>query len=210
MQIEIKPEEEKDYRITENLTREAFWNLHLPGCDEHFLLHNLRKAKEFAEELDFVAVADGEIVGNIVYVNTKIINGSIEHPVLTFGPVSVLPEYQGKGIGKQLINHTIRLAKEMGHKAIVIYGDPDYYKKFGFTASKKYNITNSENKFPAALLVLELFPNALAGIEGVFDEGEAYKVDLNALEAFEKGFGKKEKGYSVTQERFKETSNKFL
>lgn len=49
-----------------------------------------------------------------------------EHRVLTFGPISVLPEYQNKGIGSKLINHTISLAKEMGYKAIVILGDPKY------------------------------------------------------------------------------------
>ena len=210
MQITIRPEEEKDYRIVEELTREAFWNLHLPGCDEHFLIHTLRKIPEFVRELDFVALYNDVIVGNIVYVKTKIIDGNIEYDVLTFGPVSVLPEYQNKGVGSKLINHTIKLAREMGHKAIVIYGDPDYYKKFEFTASKKYNITNKEKKNPAALLVLELFPNALNGIKGIFDEGKAYEVDRNGSEEFDKSFCKKEKGYAKTQERFKETSNKYL
>ena len=56
MEIILRLEEENDYWVVENLTREAFWNNHVPGCDEHLLIHNLRKSKEFIKELDFVAI----------------------------------------------------------------------------------------------------------------------------------------------------------
>jgi len=210
MEIELRLENEKDCRTVEELTREAFWNIYLPGADEHLLIHNLRKAKEFIHSLDFVAVSNQKIVGNIVYVEAKIINGEKEYTVLTFGPVSVLPEYQNKGIGAKLINHTIQLSKEMGYKAIIIYGDPEYYKRFGFKVSKEYTITNMEGKYPAALLVLELFPNALHGINGKFDEGKTYEIDEKELEEFEKGFTEKEKQKTKIQERFNELSGKYL
>jgi len=98
----------------------------------------------------------------------------------------------------------------MGYKGIIIYGDPEYYKRFGFKESKQYKITNKDKKYPAALLVLELYSNALNGIEGIFDEGEAYEIDKNEAEEFDKRFIAKEKGYSKSQERFKEISNKYL
>jgi predicted N-acetyltransferase YhbS len=164
MEIKLRLEEEKDYEIVEELTREAFWNVHLPGCDEHLLIHNLRKTKEFIPELDFVAIYDNKIIGNIVYVKSEIVYLNKKYTVLTFGPISVLPKYQNKGVGKALIEHTKLLAKEMGYKVIIIYGDPEYYKRFGFKASKEYNITNNDGKYPAALLVLELYQNALTGI----------------------------------------------
>jgi len=210
MEINLRIEEEKDHKTVENLTREAFWNNYVPGCDEHLLIHNLRKAKEFIKELDFVAIFNDKIVGNIVYVKSKIINEDIENTVLTFGPISVLPEYQNKGIGGKLINHTKELSKEMGYKAIVIYGDPEYYKRFGFRASKEYKITNRDKKYPAALLVLELFPDSLKGIEGIFDEGKIYEIDKNELKEFDKNFMEKEKGYSKKQDRFNELVDKFL
>jgi len=124
MDIELRLEEEKDYFIVENITREAFWNHHVPGCDEHLLIHNLRKTNEFIKELDFVAINNNKIIGNIVYVKAKIINNDMEYTVLTFGPISVLPEYQNNGIGSKLINHTVKISKEMGYKCIIIYGDP--------------------------------------------------------------------------------------
>ena len=210
MEIILRLEEEKDYKIVENLTREAFWNNHVPGCNEHLLIHNLRKAKEFIKELDFVAIFNEDIIGNIVYVKSKIINNDIEHTVLTFGPLSVLPEYQKMGIGSKLINHTIKLSKEMGYKAIIIYGDPEYYKRFGFKVSKEYKITNGNKKYPVALLVLELYQNALNGVEGIFDEGKIYEVNKYEIEGFEKQFIKKEKGYSKTQDRFNELRGKYL
>ncbi len=211
MDIKLRLEEEKDYRRVEEVTREAFWNVYAPGCFEHFLIHNLRKTKEFIKALDFVATHGDKIVGNIVYVESKIIaNNGKEDKVIGFGPVSVLPEYQGKGIGARLINHTAQLATAMGYKAILIYGDPEYYKRVGFTASKNYNITNKDKKYPAALLVRELYPNALNGIEGIYDEGAIYGVDPEAFAAFEQGFPDKEKKHTKSQDRLLEIADKFL
>ena len=210
MKITLRLEEEKDYRIVEELTREAFWNIYYPGADAHLLIHHLRRTKEFVQGLDFVVIHDNKIVGNIVYAETKIIGTEQEYIILTFGPISVLPEYQNKGIGTKLIQHTILLSKKMGYKAIIIYGDPVYYKRFGFKESKEYNITNKDGKYPAALLVLELFPNALNGIEGKFDGGKIYEIDKKELEEFEKGFKNREKQITKTQERFNELSETFL
>jgi predicted N-acetyltransferase YhbS len=210
MDIELRLEEEKDYRIVEELTREAFWNVHCPGCDEHLLIHNLRKTNEFIKELDFVAIYEDEIIGNIVYVESKIKDTDKEYVVLTFGPISVLPKYQNKGIGSKLIKHTLNLSKDMDYKAVIIYGDPEYYKRFGFKESKEYNITNKDKKYPAALLVFELYPNSLNGIKGIFDEGKIYEINEKEFEEFEQGFYKKEKGVTKTQERFNELVNKIL
>jgi len=210
IKIELRLEQEEDYKAVENLTREAFWNKYVPGCNEHLLAHNLRKTNAFIKELDFVALCDDKIVGNIMYAKATIKNNDMEYAVLIFGPLSVLPEYQNKGIGGKLINHTVKLSREMGYKGIIIYGDPEYYKRFGFKESKEYKITSKDGKFPAALLVLELYPDALKGIEGVFEEGKAYEIDKNEAEEFDKKFIAKEKGYSKSQERFKELSNKYL
>jgi predicted N-acetyltransferase YhbS len=199
MDIKLRLEEEKDYSAVENLTREAFWNVYRPGCDEHLVLHNMRNANEFIKELDYVAIYNNEIIGNIVYAKSKIIGTIKEYEVLTFGPVSVLPKYQKKGIGKKLIVHTIKKSKEMGFKVIIIYGNPKYYEKFGFKNTKEYGITDMESNYNDALMVLELFPNSLENINGKFFEGEIYKINKEELEAFEKGFPYKEKLVLDTQ-----------
>ena len=122
MNLVIRNEKTKDYRIVEELTREAFWNLYVPGCSEHFILHNLRNNADFIKELDFVAEREGQIVGHIAYSRAKITDKQgMGKEVISFGPVSVLPEYQKQGIGRALISYTIGIAKEKGHQAISIY-----------------------------------------------------------------------------------------
>ena len=63
----IRREEEKDYRETENLVRESFWNVYRPGCAEHYVLHRMRGCPEFVDELDFVMEKNGKIIGQTVF-----------------------------------------------------------------------------------------------------------------------------------------------
>jgi predicted N-acetyltransferase YhbS len=191
--VVLRNETVSDYRTVEELTREAFWNLHVPGCNEHYLLHIMRKADSFIHELDTVAEVNGEVVGNIVYTKAKIVDDNgFYHNVITFGPISVLPMSQRKGIGGILIEHTKAKAKELGYKAILIYGDPDYYCRFGFTAAKDYKIGTSDNMYAAALQALELYPEALSNISGRFLEDKIYDIDEKAAKEFDKEFPPKE------------------
>ena len=68
----IRKETEKDYREVENLAREAFWNLSVPGCFEHYFIHIMRDHSDFVRELDYVAETDGRIVGSVMYCKAKL------------------------------------------------------------------------------------------------------------------------------------------
>ncbi|MFV0468888.1 MAG: GNAT family N-acetyltransferase [Dysgonomonas sp.] len=170
--ILLQNEQPEDYRIVEELTREAFWNHHMPGGgDEHYLLHIMRNADCFIRELDVVAEADGKIVGNIIYTKANVISDDGNcHEVISFGPLSVLPEFQGMGIGGKLIESTKITAKELGYKAILIYGDPEYYCSFGFTAAETFKIGTADNMYALPLQAQELVPGALSKIGGRFFE----------------------------------------
>ena len=110
----IRLETPDDYRAVENLTRAAVWNQNVPGCDEHYLVHTMRSHADFIPELDFVLEADGEIIGNIMYTKSGLIDkDGCEKPCLSFGPLSILPAYQRKGCGKMLVEHTFKAAAEM-------------------------------------------------------------------------------------------------
>ncbi len=206
MDIQIRREEPADYRETENVTREAFWNHYSPGCNEHYLLHIMRDCPAFMPELDFVAVHDGKIVGNSVCVKT-IIQGDDgkEYDVLSLGPISVLPEYQGNGIGGTLLEHTRRAARAMGFRAIVLYGDPDYYTRHGFIAAEQLHVRTGDDMYAAAHLVCELYENALAGVKGRYIDHAIYELDENAAAEFDTGFAEKEKvSGTPSQQRFEE------
>lgn len=205
--IQIRVEEVKDYRSVEELTREAFWNLHVQGADEHFLLHNLRQSDCFIPALSLVAVIGDTVVGHISYSNCEIIgdDGSRTEAV-TFGPVSVLLQYQGKGVGSTLIRHSIQAASDLGHKAIIILGYPCLYKRFGFKNSHEYKISYSNGNFMKSLQVLELVKGGLEGVHGRFAENPVFDIDNTSAEfaAYDATFPSAEKYVTVSQGVFQE------
>lgn len=208
MGIFIRNERPEDHFTVENLTREAFWNLHVPGCDEHYLVHMLRESEDFLPEFDFVAEVDGHIVGNIMFSRSRVVGqDGRSFSTITFGPVSVLPEYQRRGIGRALIERGLQCARASGHRAVIIYGSPAYYARFGFRPGKDYDIRTSDGKYAAALQALELFPDALQGVTGRFRESEAFDVDRKAAEEFDKRFPHKEKLALPSQAEFRKIAS---
>ncbi|MCM1134247.1 MAG: N-acetyltransferase [Clostridium sp.] len=202
--MKVRGETEADYRAVEELTRKAFWNINGPGCDEHYLAHVLRHHEDFIPELDFVAVTPGgKVVGNVMYTKSKLVDEKGEEfPVLTFGPISVEPEYQRQGIGKKLLERSFQKAAAMGYKAIVIYGNPDNYVSRGFKSCAKYNVRSGQGTFPAAMLVKELVAGTLDGRKWVYHESPAYEIEREDAEKFEEQFEPMEKGYRACQEEF--------
>ncbi len=211
MNILIRNEDPADYRRVEEITRKAFWNLHVPGCDEHLLVHKLRKHKDFVKELDFVVVSDNEVIANIMFSDSCLTNeNGYTLNTLTFGPVSVLPEYQRQGIGSKLITHAIERAVEMGYAAIIIWGNPGHYCKFGFKSSKSYNISIVNNKYPCCLLVKELKTGIFSNHHWQFYASDVFDVDREELEEFDSTFEEIEKESRYTQEAFAILSNAYL
>jgi len=202
--LAIRNENENDYRTVEEMVREAFWNLYVPGCNEHFVLHNLRNSSDFIPELDFVAEKEGQIVGQIIYSRGRIkYTQGAEKEVISFGPVSVLPTFQKQGIGSGLITHTTNLARDMGYPAICIYGDTRYYSRFGFRCAEKYEIKTADGKFAVALQVLELQRGALANMPGRFIESVAFAVNETEFAQYDATFPFKEKKETDSQREFR-------
>lgn len=193
----IRLETPNDYRKVENLTREAFWNVYRPGCMEHYVLHCYRDREDFVPELDFVMEKDGEIIGHVMYVRAKIqTDDGREIPIMTFGPISIAPEYKRKGYGKALLDYSMEKAKKMGVGALCMEGNIDFYGKSGFVvASTKgihYYAEPREEEVPYFLLK-ELKEGFLDGITGVYHTPEGYFVDEKAVEKFDADFPSKEK-----------------
>lgn len=194
MNITIRLEQPEDYRAVEELTREAFWGMNHATCDgEHLLVHKLRGMPAFVPELDYVAEVDGQLAGHIIYTRAKVVTpAGKEEGVLIFGPISVLPQFKGRGVGSALLRHTIAQAKAMGERAIVIYGHPGYYPRFGFRPASSWGITSAQGKSFDALMALPLYDGALDGIAGRFIEDEAFQVDPKEVAEFDKTFPPKD------------------
>lgn len=195
--MKIRLEEEKDYYDVENLTREAFWNIYRPGCFEHLVVHNLRKDKCFVKQLDYIIEIDKKIIANIVYSKgTLTLQDGTKKEILLFGPVSVLPEYQSKGYGKEIINYTMKKAKELGFNAIVITGNPNYYSKFGFESASKYNIYyNGMDKSEEApfFMIKILDKEKTKELSGIYSDPIVFDINEKELEEFDKKFPLKNK-----------------
>jgi len=111
---------------------------------------------------------------------------------LSLGPISVLPEYQQQGIGGRMIALTKKLASEMGFRAILLCGDPDYYLRQGFIPAETLGIRTEGNIYATALHVCELYDNALANVKGRYIEDKIYQIDKSAANEFDKRFPPKE------------------
>ena len=195
MNISIRNETPADYRIVEELTREAFWgNIDHPTCDgEHLLVHKLRDLPSLVPELDFVAEVEGKIAGHVIYSLAKVMTpDDQEVKVLNFGPLSVHPNYQRMGVGSALMRHSIAEAARLGYRAIIFYGHPDYYPRFGFRRASRYGIVSADGRSLDALMAMELYDGALDGITGRYIEDEVYEVDPGEMAEFEKEFTYKE------------------
>ena len=212
MELVIRNETEADYFEVEDMTRDAFWNLYVPGCEEHYLVHILRGHKDFIPELDCVALHDGKIVGSIFYTKSSVVDESGNVlDTLTFGPLCVKPEFQRKGVGRALIQHTKEIAIKMGYPAIIIYGSPHNYCVHGFKNCRDFNIANGEGRYPYAMLVLELKEGIFNGHQWKHYETPAFfEIDHDKVEEFDRRFKHKEKGFQYSQVEFMMSCRAFL
>lgn len=203
MSITLRLEKESDYREVEMLTREAFWKqeriekLGGIGADEHYLAYTLRTSLEFVPELDFVAEYKGKIIGNVIYSMAYVLTkDGIRHPVLNFGPLSVLPQYKNQGVGSALMRHTLKSGAKLGYGAVLFFGHPTYYPRFGFKEAKEFGITTASGNNFAAFMAIELLYGDLDGITGSFHESPLYDVNAEKAREYDKLFFAKAGGKS--------------
>ena len=196
----IRLEEPKDWWEVENLTREAFWNVYRPGCQEHFVLHCFRNDPAFIPELDFVMEEDGRIIGHVMFSKASItLADGTAFPSWTFGPISIHPDYKRKGYGLKLLQYALARAREPGVGLLQMEGNIEFYKHAGFDLASKlrihYHGEPLESEVPY-FLALELIPGYWGSREGTYCPPAGYFVaDLRPaeFEAYEASFPLKEK-----------------
>lgn len=192
----IRLEQNKDYKVVENLVREAFWNVYRPGCVEHYVINQLRDNKDFVKELSFVMEKDEKIIGQIVFVKAKIKDDGNIIPILTMGPVSIAPEYKRKGYGKILLDYALDKAKNLGYGAVCIEGDYNFYSKCGFKYARDFGLKYHDlpdGVDDSFFLCNELIKGYLDNVKGEYETPSAYFVDEEKVEEFDKQFPHKEK-----------------
>ncbi len=126
--MKIRNETAADVVAIDALTVAAFRNAPHTSHTEQFIVHALRNAGALAASL--VAECDGAIVGHVALSPVTISNGTSDWYGL--GPISVLPERQGEGIGSALMDAALAALRDLSAAGCVVLGDPAFYSRFGF------------------------------------------------------------------------------
>ncbi len=196
-QYKIRLERKEEQREVENLIRESFWNVYRPGCLEHYVMHCLRDDKDFIPELNFVMELDGQLIGQSMCMKACIVkDDGAELPIMTLGPIGILPEYKRQGYGKAILDYSLAKAAEMGFGAVCFEGNIDFYGKSGFTYASEFGIRYHglpEGEDASFFLCKELKKGYLEGVTGEYATPKGYFVDETEAEEFDRQFPEKEK-----------------
>ena len=193
----IRLERKEDYRNTETLVREAFWNIYRPGCLEHYVLNQLRSDPAFIPELDFIMEKDGQLIGQNMFMHAAIhADDGRKIPIMTMGPICITPGLKRNGYGKALLDYSLERAAALGCGAVCFEGNLDFYGKSGFTFASSFGIRYHglpEGADASFFLCKELIPGYLSGITGAYTPPRGYFVNEAEAEIFDQTFPHKEK-----------------
>ncbi|HET9831751.1 MAG TPA: N-acetyltransferase [Vicinamibacterales bacterium] len=157
--VEIRAERTDDVVAIRDVNLHAFG-----GPGESRLVDALRAANKAVVSL--VAEADGQVVGHILFSPVTITNCPLSFRGVGLAPMSVLPEFQSRGIGSRLVREGLAACKQAGYDIVVVLGHVGYYPRFGFARATDHGL---ENEYGAvdAFMVLELNKGALKTISGL-------------------------------------------
>jgi predicted N-acetyltransferase YhbS len=123
-----------------------------------------REGVEPVRELSWIALEGDRLVGAIRY--WPILIGESGHPALLLGPLAIAQDRAGKGIGRALMFKTLDLAAQLGHDLVLLVGDVDYYKRFGFVPATPHGFVMPGESRPDRLQVAPLKDSVLGRIAG--------------------------------------------
>lgn len=154
----VRAENNRDREIVRAINLSAF-----ETSSEADLVDVLRKQAD--PIISLVAEVSGEVVGHIMF-SPVTLSGQPNLKVMGLAPMAVTPVNQNKGIGSALIPAGLDQCKKLGFVAVVVLGHPDYYPRFGFSPSSRFDI-DSEYEVPEEVfMAMELLPDGLSGITG--------------------------------------------
>ncbi|WNY22764.1 hypothetical protein MmiHf6_00490 [Methanimicrococcus hongohii] len=172
----IRQETESDFSQIHEFVKTAFQTAYVSGGTEQDYVSKLRTGGNYIPELALVMEdenADNKLVGHIML--SKIaIHGVKSLPknmfeILILAPVAIAEDCRNKGLGSDLIRESLKRAKTEGYAAVILVGDPKFYERLGFISAKNFKIQNKQNIPDENVLILELSPGILDGIEGTVD-----------------------------------------
>lgn len=162
MKFKIRQENKDDTKEIYEINSLAFGQE-----NEAKLVNLLRDSATFVPELSLVATIDNKLVGHILFTKIKIADDKQnEFDSLALAPMAVRPENQKSGIGGQLIRAGLDKARELNFKSVIVLGHRNYYPKFGFVPTEKWNIKSPFDVPTEAFMGIELIDGGFNNVNG--------------------------------------------
>jgi putative acetyltransferase len=111
-------------------------------------------------------VYGGEIIGHVLFTPVTVATQGAELPLLALGPVAVLPANQCQGLGTMMISGCLEYLRAHGHRGVVVVGEPDFYRRFGFINASRWGLRSELHVPQENFMALSLKPGVLGGIAG--------------------------------------------
>lgn len=165
MNIMIRDEQIDDIQAIEELTKDAFKDIEYSSHTEHFIINALRKKYQLT--LSLVALENNTIVGHIAVSPVSMSSGIAGW--FGLGPISVLPDQKGLGIGSRLVYAALDRLKALNANGCVLLGDPKYYARFGFQPIANLVLENVPAEYFQAISFDGYFPKAQVFYDEVFN-----------------------------------------
>ncbi len=169
MDVVIREEKASDYQKIKQVVKNAFLHAPMRSGTEHRVVEKIRKESTYNPKYSRVATDRKDIVGHVMLSEAYVVNGEKRAPIVSLGPVSVIPEKQRQGIGTKLIVDVLEIAKNDGKEAVIVLGHPTYYPKFGFKPASFWGIKLPFDAPDDAFLALELTPGGLEETIGIVE-----------------------------------------
>jgi putative acetyltransferase len=164
----VREQQADDYEAIRHVYAEAFRWPHFrppqnPGsiAPEVGLFEALWDAGDTIPEFSFTALTDGGVVGHVSASHATVATD----PVVAVGPIGVLPDHQGTGIGSALMDALLAAADAAGVPLIVLLGSPQYYRRFGFRPAREVGVISPEPEWGDAFQArpLTAYTESVAG-----------------------------------------------
>jgi putative acetyltransferase len=157
-EVKVRQENQTDAEAIAFVNQSAFG-----GDAEARLVTVVRQSKSFIPELSLVAEVGERLAGHLLLFHAYLDRQGKQQEVLALAPMSVVPSQSHRGIGSTLLQAAMTKAASLGHKAIVVIGHPDYYRRFGFENAAKWGIRSSLPVPEDSITAKELVAGALEG-----------------------------------------------
>ncbi|PRA24918.1 GNAT family N-acetyltransferase [Pseudomonas poae] len=168
MKLDIRNERSEDAEQIAAVTIAAFEKAEHTSHTEHFIVDALRKAGQLTVSL--VAVAGDQIVGHVAISPVSVSTGA--EGWYGLGPLSVLPDWQGRGVGSALMKAALAELQERGAAGCVVLGDPGFYGRFGFAADTGLELPGVPQEYFQGVCFQGDFPVGSVQYHPAFDATE--------------------------------------